>query len=80
MAYERTRANVVALVVAAGSLVVEHFVYLALGLATGVIAMCSWAPEWWALTYFALWPLIPVCAAGEGLRMRRLYLRRIGFR
>ena len=55
-----------ALLAGAGSLVAEFYAYLFLGAATGVIAMCAWAPEWWAFTYLALLPLLPVCAAWVG--------------
>ena len=75
MAYHRNRSLLVALLGGVVGLGVAWFAYIFFGMATGVIAMCSWAPAWWAKIYFPLAFLIPAFAAWSAVKSRRLYLR-----
>ena len=50
------------------------FAYLFLGMATGVVAMCGWAPRWWYNVYFVLAFAIPAAAVWLGSASRRAYL------
>jgi hypothetical protein len=70
------RSILVALVCAVAGLCSAYVGYMVLGVATGVVAMCSWGPEWWAKAYFAGFFLLPAAAAWAGIRGRRWYLRR----
>jgi hypothetical protein len=49
--------------------------YIFLGMATGVVAMCGWAPRWWYNVYFVLAFTIPAAAVWLGSVSRRAYLR-----
>jgi len=73
----RSRAIVFGLVAA---LIVGPALYvgfMCLGAATGVIAMCATAPDWWAYTFFGLLFICPLVGALiAGLGVRRWYLHR----
>lgn len=75
MAYKK-RSWLVAVIATMLGFIGLGIAYILLGLVTGVIAMCGWAPEWWAVIYFALAFTLPVLAVIIGVRARRAYLRR----
>jgi hypothetical protein len=51
--------------------------FMFLGAATGVIAMCANAPDWWAYTFFGLLFVCPVAGAFiAGLGVGKWYLHR----
>jgi branched-subunit amino acid ABC-type transport system permease component len=76
MAHHRNRSLIVAAVGGLAGLLGTYVAYMLLGVATGVIAMCSWAPNWWVHVYFALAFSIPVVSVWLALEFRRSYLRR----
>ena len=45
--------------------------YLMLGVVTGVLAICAWAPEWWAFTYLLLGLSLPIFAVWAGIRVAK---------
>jgi hypothetical protein len=51
------------------------FAYMLFGMATGVVAMCGWAPRWWYNVYFVLAFALPAIAVWLGSISRRAYLR-----
>lgn len=61
-----------AVLAAVGTAIVCFYLVALLGVATGVIAMCSTAPEWWAPIYLLLFLLAPpVSALWVGVRVYR---------
>lgn len=70
------RSIVVALASAAGGTVAAYLAFIFIGMVTGVIAMCAFAPEWWARIYPAFAVLIPLTGIYVAIRARRAYLRR----
>ena len=76
MAHHQKRSLLVALAGAGAGLVGTYAAYLLLGMVTGVVAMCSWAPRWWSQAYFALAFVVPAGAAWVAIVWRRAYLHR----
>jgi ABC-type multidrug transport system permease subunit len=76
MAHHRKRSILLATMVGLGGLAGLLAAYMLLGVVTGVIAMCSWAPRWWVFAYFALAFTLPALAVSLAIRSRRWYLRR----
>ena len=72
--YQKRSWLVAALGTVAGS-VGLFFAYIFLGTVTGVVAICGWAPRWWANVYFVLAFAIPAGAVWLGAVSRRAYLR-----
>jgi hypothetical protein len=73
----RAPAIAFGVVVALAVAIALWFGFIILGSATGVIAMCATAPEWWAALFLVLLFLGPPLAGlFAGLRVGRWYLRR----
>jgi len=52
------------------------YVWVLVGVLTGVLGMCATSLEGWALCYFALSLLIPVCGIAAGRQASRWYWQR----
>lgn len=79
MANHQKRSYLVALLAGGAGLLGGVMAYLFLGVATGVVAMCSgWAPSWWQKAYFLLALTLPALATWAGAVARRSYLWRRG--
>ena len=76
MANHQNRALLVALAGGIAGAIGGGAAYLLLGAATGVVAMCAWAPAWWVHVYFFLAVVVPACAMWLAIAWRRSYLRR----
>jgi hypothetical protein len=76
MAHHQKRSILLATIVGLAGLAGLLAAYMSLGVVTGVIAMCSWAPAWWVLVYFVLAFTLPAVAVWLAIQSRRWYLRR----
>ena len=76
MAHHQKRSIGMAVMGGLAGLLGSYIAYLLLGFFTGVVAMCSWAPEWWIHAYFALAVIVPVCGIWLAVKARRSYLQR----
>jgi predicted lysophospholipase L1 biosynthesis ABC-type transport system permease subunit len=76
MTAPRNRSIEFALVGGAAGLLASFCAWVFLGMVTGVIMMCAWAPEWWVRTYLALAVSVPAGGTWGAVRARRGYLRR----
>ena len=45
--------------------------YVQLGAMTGVLAICTTAPEWWASTYFLMGLSVPIVAIWAGIHVAK---------
>lgn len=80
MARHQKRSLVVAAICGLAGLIGAFVAWYLLGAITGVVAICPWAPEWWAFIYFGLAITIPIIAIWVAIKSRRSYLRRVLFR
>jgi hypothetical protein len=78
VAHHTKRSYLVALLAGMAGAAGGFAAYLFLGMATGVVAMCGWAPEWWAHAYFFLAVVVPAVGVWAGVAARRSYLWRRG--
>jgi hypothetical protein len=76
VAHHQKRSLVVAALSGLASLVGGYVAYLYLGVATGAIAICAWAPRWWVGVYFTLALALPGLCVWLAVKSRRWYLRR----
>ena len=79
MANHQNRSYFVALLAGGAGLLGGLVAYLLLGVATGVVAICSgWAPSWWQKAYLLLAIALPALEIWAGAIARRSYLWRSG--
>ena len=53
-------------------------VYILIGMFTGVIASCLWAPSWWVYSYLVLFIAVLAFAGRSAVRAKRAYLAQHG--